>query len=77
MSGPVKLGIVGAGAIAQSYVQALRNSDLARIVAVADLRSEAARALAEGADCAAFESHKRQSEGESGQEESRDPVCPG
>ena len=54
----MKLGLVGAGAIAQSYVQALRESEVARVGAVADVRDEAARTLAEDAGCAFFASHK-------------------
>ncbi len=54
----MKLGLVGAGAIAQSYVQALRDSTVARIGAVADVRDEAARALAEDAGCEFYSSHK-------------------
>jgi predicted dehydrogenase len=58
MADRINLGLVGAGAIAQSYVQALRDSPVASIAGVADVRSEAARALAENARCAAFGSHK-------------------
>jgi predicted dehydrogenase len=58
MADRMNLGLVGAGAIAQSYVQALRDSPVASIAGVADVRSEAARALAENARCAAFGSHK-------------------
>lgn len=51
---PLAFGLIGAGGIAQSYVQAFAQTDLGRIVAVADTRSEAAKALAEGLGCASF-----------------------
>ncbi len=54
---PVRLGIVGAGGIAQAYAQALKGVDCARLVAVADVRVDAARAMAEGLGGQAFESH--------------------
>jgi len=56
---PLRLGLVGAGAISQSYVMALRGCDTARITAVADVRPEAAKALAEGIGCAAYDSHEK------------------
>jgi len=59
---PVRLGLVGAGAISQSYVLALRGSETARIVAVADLRLEAANALAEDIGCAAYDTHEKLTE---------------
>lgn len=55
---PLRLGLVGAGAISQSYVQALRGSEIARIAAVADVRPQAAKALAESIDCDAYDSHE-------------------
>jgi predicted dehydrogenase len=58
MSGPVRFGLVGAGGIAQSYAQAFEGAVAARLVAVADVRREAARALAEAAGCCAFDSHE-------------------
>ena len=54
---PLSFGLIGAGAIAQSYVQAMRDLPQARLVAVADVRPEAARALAEGVGGTAYESH--------------------
>jgi predicted dehydrogenase len=53
-SAPLQLGIVGAGAIAQSYVQACSNTDQVSLRAVADCRLEAAQAMAEANHCAAF-----------------------
>lgn len=43
----LKFGLVGAGGIAQAYAQAFNESSRCELVAVADVRSEAATALAE------------------------------
>lgn len=51
---PVKLGIVGAGAIAQAYAQACDHTPHVDLRAVADCRLDAARAMAEANQCAAF-----------------------
>ena len=59
---PVVFGMVGAGAIAQAYSQAFRGLAAARVAAVADVRPEAARALAEELGCAAFASHHEMAE---------------
>jgi predicted dehydrogenase len=56
------LGMIGAGAISQSYVQALRRSQAARITAVADVRPEAAKAFAEDVGCVAYDSHEKLAE---------------
>jgi len=58
MAEPMKLGLVGAGGIAQSYAQALRDSSQVRIAGVADVRSEAASALAEDLGTRVFETHE-------------------
>jgi predicted dehydrogenase len=55
----IRFGLVGAGAIAQSYVQALENCDEAVLVAVADNRAEAAKAVADRIGCASFDSVER------------------
>jgi predicted dehydrogenase len=58
MSDRVRFAIVGAGGIAQGYSQALEESAEARLVAVADIRTEAARALAERSRCPSYGSHQ-------------------
>lgn len=54
----VQFGLVGAGGIAQSYLQAFQTSDIAELVAIADVRAEAAAAMAEKAHCRSFSSHE-------------------
>jgi predicted dehydrogenase len=61
---PLKVGLVGAGGIAQAYVQALAGMECAKLVAVADVRGDAARALAEGLGGRAYESHAAMLKGE-------------
>ncbi|MEM7582329.1 MAG: Gfo/Idh/MocA family oxidoreductase [Acidobacteriota bacterium] len=58
MSDRLRFGLVGAGAIAQTYAQAFSDSQEAVAVAVADVRPEAAEALAERLSCAAFPDHQ-------------------
>jgi len=53
----LRFGIVGAGAIAQSYAQAFENCKTAIVAAVADVRGEAAEALAERLHCRSYDSH--------------------
>jgi predicted dehydrogenase len=53
----LRFGIVGAGGIAQAYAQAFDQCTTARIVAVADVRPEAARALAERVGGQAYDTH--------------------
>ena len=60
---PLRLGLVGAGAISQSYVQALRGSETACIVAIADVRPQAAKALAESIGCEAYDSQEKFADG--------------
>ncbi|HKE11856.1 MAG TPA: Gfo/Idh/MocA family oxidoreductase [Myxococcota bacterium] len=55
---PLSFGLIGAGAIAQSYVQAMRDMPEARITGVADVRPEAAKAQAEGVGGTAYHSHE-------------------
>ena len=58
----LRLGLVGAGAVSQTYVQALRGCEFARIAAIADVRPSAAKALAENIGCAAYDSHEKLAE---------------
>jgi predicted dehydrogenase len=48
MSNITKFGLIGAGGIAQAYAQAFGNTPTAKLIAVADVRVDAAKALAEG-----------------------------
>ena len=45
-SASLRFGMVGAGGIAQAYAQAFRDTSIATLVAVADVRSESAEAIA-------------------------------
>jgi len=56
--GKMKVAVVGAGRIAQTYAQVFAASDIARVVGVADTRLDAARAMAETLNCESFESHE-------------------
>jgi predicted dehydrogenase len=60
---PVRFGMVGAGSIAQSYAQAFAGCEDARLVAVADTRAEASRALAEGSGCKSYGSYQEMAAG--------------
>lgn len=63
MSEKLRFGIVGAGAISQSYAQAFASSSEAQLVAVADVQAEASRAMAEAFGCASFTSHRAMAKG--------------
>lgn len=54
MEETLRFGLIGAGAIAQTYAPAFEQSGSARVVAVADTRAEAAAALAERLKASAF-----------------------
>src|SRR5438045_2821874 len=58
MDKTVRFAIIGAGSIAQSYVQAFEGCSDVKLVAVADVRAEAAHALAERCGCASYPSHQ-------------------
>jgi predicted dehydrogenase len=60
---PIKFGLVGTGGIAQAYVQAFEACEIAQLVAVADVRPEAAQAMAERLKCQSFTSHQAMTEG--------------
>ncbi len=58
-----RFGLVGAGAIAQTYGQAFTKSQRCKLVAVADCRPAAARALADATGAAAFGDAEAMAEG--------------
>jgi predicted dehydrogenase len=58
MSEKLRFGLVGAGGIAQAYGQAFGHSEEAALVAVADVSSAAANAMAEAFGCKAFTSYR-------------------
>lgn len=53
----LRFGLIGTGRIAESYVQAFEGIEEAFIAAVADVRPEAARAVAERLGCPSYPSH--------------------
>jgi len=63
MTGRLDFGLIGAGAIAQTYAPAFEQCETARLVGVADLRAEAAGALAERLKCPAFVSYQALGDG--------------
>lgn len=62
MSAPLRFGLVGTGGIAQAYLAAFRATAEAQLVAVADVRPEAARAFAQGTGCAVHATHEELAE---------------
>lgn len=54
----LKFALVGTGGIAQTYAQAFQRSDCCQIVAVADVREEAAKAFAESFGAKSFSDYK-------------------
>ncbi len=58
MPAKLRLGLVGAGAIAQTHVQAVAQATCAEIVGVADVRPEAAKLVADGLGVPSFGSHQ-------------------
>jgi predicted dehydrogenase len=57
MTAPFRLGLVGAGAVAQSYCAALKGLESIKLCGIADCRSAAAEAAAEAMGCAWFDDH--------------------
>lgn len=57
MSEVLRFALIGAGAIAQSYVEVFSSFQPAEVVAVADLHAQRAQAVAEALHCRAFGSH--------------------
>ncbi len=55
MSGRVKFGLIGAGAIAQSYLSAFENVEEATLVAIADIDAEAAKTKAKSMKCKGYD----------------------
>ncbi len=58
MSGAVRFGIIGAGAIANTYAAVIEQSAGAELTAVADINEQATAACAEPANAAQFKSHQ-------------------
>src|ERR1700761_3834415 len=59
----LRFGLVGTGGIAKSYVEAFHKSDSAEVIAVADVRKEAAEDLAKGLTrCLSFDSAEEMAE---------------
>lgn len=59
-----RFGLIGAGGIAQSYLQAFQQTTEAKLIAVADVRPEAAEAMAEQAGCNSYSSYQQMAEQE-------------
>jgi predicted dehydrogenase len=58
MTAIVKYGLIGAGGIAQAYAQAFETNTTSKLVAVADVRPEAAQALAERLNATYYPSYE-------------------
>ena len=58
IAGKMRFGLVGAGAIAQTYCQAFAQSTTAQLVGVADRCSKAALAMADRMQCPSFASYE-------------------
>jgi len=56
MTEPLAFGLIGAGAIAQTYPSIFDGLEEAHVAAVADIRPEAAGSLAEALGCEAHDS---------------------
>lgn len=60
----LRFGLIGAGGIAQAYAQAFGQSDCCELVAVADVRLDSAKALAEILSAKAYDDYKQLAENE-------------
>ncbi len=60
----LRFGLIGAGGIAQAYAQAFNESDCCDLVAVADVRGDAARALAEIVGGKSYDDYRQLAENE-------------
>jgi predicted dehydrogenase len=58
MADKLKLGLVGAGAIAQSYIKAVEDSPVAAWAGIADVRADAAAAAGETMGCDSYRTHE-------------------
>jgi predicted dehydrogenase len=58
MTDILRLGLIGAGAIAQSYIKALEDSARATWAGIADIRVDAASAAAETMGCESYRTHE-------------------
>ncbi|CAN5179033.1 Gfo/Idh/MocA family oxidoreductase [soil metagenome] len=56
---PIRFALIGAGGIAQAYVQAFDESECCELVVVADIREDAAVALAEMSGCKSYSDYKQ------------------
>lgn len=54
MNEPIRFALVGAGGIAQTHLQAFAKTTMAKLVAVVDVRSESAEAVAAAHHCKAY-----------------------
>lgn len=63
-SASLRFGMVGAGGIAQAYAQAFRETEIASLVAVADVRTDCAEAIAQSLDANAYSTHEEMAEAE-------------
>jgi predicted dehydrogenase len=64
MKDKLKFGLIGAGGIAHAYAEAFGTSNTAQLVAVADIRTDAASAMAKGLGCAGYGSYQAMAEAE-------------
>ena len=58
----IRFGLIGAGGIAQAYVQAFKGLRIARLVGIADINLDSARLLAGQLGCGAYSSYQELAE---------------